>query len=161
MGSVGAKNLTAPIVVVSSFEELTAKSKETPNKIVVFNQPWDGDNVSLTFDVVQKGASEAAKVGAIGCLIRSATPFSLGTMHVGVVQYQSGVSRIPVASITVEDAEYLYSLYSVGSVRDTLSILTIPSKQALSLTWMLKQTLTQRQTISLLRLKAPPNRMSL
>jgi len=116
VGSVGA-NFTSEFVVVKSFEEL--RTTPTANgRVVVFNNPWvDG---ATAMDFVSNGATEAAKVGAVGCLVRSATPFSLGTMHAGAVVYADGVPHIPCASITVEEAVTLQGLYDrkrVASVR--------------------------------------------
>lgn len=53
------------------------------------------------------GASEASKLGAIATLVRSVTPFSMSTLHTGWQDYDSGVTEIPTASITKEDARLL------------------------------------------------------
>jgi len=106
VGSVGA-NFTADFVVVNSTEAL--KSVVATGKLVVFNTIWVDSASAKT--VERTGASLAAQAGAIGCLIRSTTPFSLGTMHVGVVQYALGVEKIPCASITAEEADTLQGLY--------------------------------------------------
>lgn len=85
---------------------------QVKGKIVVYNQPY----VSYAETVVYrtKGASEASKNGAVAALIRSITPFSLNTPHTGQQDYIDGVPKIPVACITVEDAELLDRLYKRG-----------------------------------------------
>jgi len=92
---------------VPDFE--TLKTTDCNGKIVVINPEWDAETASL---VVRQGASEAARFGAVGCLVRSASPFSLGTMHVGVVEYEDGLARIPVATITSEEASTLQGLFT-------------------------------------------------
>lgn len=112
--SVGTQNTTAKAIVVSSFDDLHAKAKQglTQGKIIVYNQscdwvaqPVNCYGVSVQYRV--NGAAEAAKVGGIAALVRSVTSFSLYTPHTGEQGYQDGIPQIPVASITVEDAELL------------------------------------------------------
>jgi len=115
VGTVGA-NLTAPFVVVQSLEQLSLSGGWIDGKIVVFDQPWTENLTSLT--VVTDGASAAAAAGAVGCLVKSATPFSMATMHVGVVNYRNDVPKIPCASITVEDALNLAMIYESNRVTE-------------------------------------------
>jgi carboxypeptidase Q len=107
VGSVGG-NFTSEFVVVADFEELL-NTPTAAGRLVVFNTPWVDGETSM--NVVRNAAIEAARAGAIGCLVRSATPFSLGTMHTGAVEYAVGVTPIPCASITVEEATTLQGLY--------------------------------------------------
>lgn len=53
------------------------------------------------------GASRASKYGAIGALVKSVTPDSIQSVHTGIQHYASDVRKIPVAAMTVEDAEML------------------------------------------------------
>ncbi|KAL1477516.1 hypothetical protein MTO96_035673 [Rhipicephalus appendiculatus] len=75
--------ITAPILVVDSFEELHENRHKAIGKIVVFNQKF------VSYDVTSKyrkrGPEEAAKAGAVAVLVRSVTPFSIATPHTGVV----------------------------------------------------------------------------
>ncbi len=118
-GSVGtpAEGITAPVLVVSSFAELTARATEAPGKIVVYDAPFTdyGETVAYRW----AGAKEAARVGAVAALVRSITPTSLSTPHTGGMGYDDGVPPIPpipAAAITVEDAATLHRLAQQGNV---------------------------------------------
>ena len=105
--SVGTpkKGITAPVLVVRSFEELKQRAAEARGKIVLFNAPFV--NYGETVAYRTRGASEAARAGAVASLIRSITPFGLQTPHTGMLTYTDGVPKIPHAAITIEDADKL------------------------------------------------------
>ncbi|XP_077534761.1 carboxypeptidase Q-like [Haemaphysalis longicornis] len=113
-GSIGTPpgGLTAPVFVVSSFEELERNSSQAKGKIVVFNQKYRGYAKSVAYRF--GGASAAARAGAIAALVRSVTPLSINSPHTGMMQYDDNVTKIPAASITVEDAELLARLQGRG-----------------------------------------------
>ncbi len=106
-GSVATplRGITAPVLVVSSFDDLAANAHRARDRIVLFNAPFTtyGETVRYRW----AGASAAAKVGAVASLVRSVTPHSLHTPHTGAMGYEDDVARIPHAAITVEDAELL------------------------------------------------------
>lgn len=106
-GSVATpkKGITAPVLVVRNFDELQQRADEARGKIVLFNAPFVSYGETVAYR--HRGASQAAKAGAVASLIRSVTPFSLQTPHTGMMDYEDGVPRIPCAAITVEDAERL------------------------------------------------------
>ena len=113
--SVGTprEGLTAPVVVVRSFEELTALGREkVEGKIVAFAPDWEGYGRTVRFR--SSGASAAAKLGAVAVLVRSATGRSLASPHTGALDYEEGAPKIPAASITVEDAEWLRRMAAAG-----------------------------------------------
>jgi carboxypeptidase Q len=56
------------------------------------------------------GADNAAKYGAVGALVRSVASFSIYSVHAGG-QYSKA---IPIAAITVEDAEMLQRMQNRG-----------------------------------------------
>lgn len=97
------------VVVVESFDEFDKLDENVVRgKIVVFVPEWVSYGVTVKYR--SKGASEASKKGAIAALVRSITPFSIGSPHTGMQTYE-GVVKIPVAALTVEDAEMLLRLY--------------------------------------------------
>ena len=96
------KGITAPVIVVGSFDELTRRAAEAKGKIVLFDVPFTNYGETVAYRV--GGASAAARVGAVAALVRSVTPMSLRTPHTGVMLYDSTVAKIPTAAITVEDA---------------------------------------------------------
>ncbi|XP_016053951.1 PREDICTED: carboxypeptidase Q [Miniopterus natalensis] len=107
------EGIIAEVLVVTSFDELKRRAQEAKGKIVVYNQPFT--NYSSTVRYRVRGAVEAAKVGALASLIRSVTPFSIYSPHTGIQEYQDGVPKIPTACITVEDAEMMSRMVSLGN----------------------------------------------
>lgn len=117
-----AGGITAPVLVVTNFAELTARADEAKGRIVVFNAPFTsyGDSVRYRWS----GAVEAARVGAVASATRSITPFSLRTPHTGMMRYEDAVPRIPHFALATEDAERLARMQSRGQtpvLRVTLS----------------------------------------
>jgi len=107
------EGITAPAVVVESFDELEALAREeVDGKIVVYAYSWDGYGSAWPYRA--HGASRAAAKGAAGVLIRSATGRSLGAPHTGAMRYDEEQPKIPAAAITVEDAEWLKRLAALG-----------------------------------------------
>ena len=100
--SIGTKatGVTAPIVVVSSFEEL--EDTDVRNKIVVYNTPFAGYGKTVSYRT--QGPTKAAEKGAVAALVRSVTSRSLSTPHTGSTRYKKD-AKIPAAAITIEDAE--------------------------------------------------------
>jgi len=113
-GSVGTPEggIEADLLVVSTFEELEAHGAAAAGRIVVWNAPWDGYGPTVQYRT--KGASAASKAGALASLTRSVTPVSLSTPHTGNQRYAEGVTPIPTAAITVEDAERFARLQAAG-----------------------------------------------
>ena len=113
--------ITADVLVVGSFSDLTAKAAHASGKIVLYDVPFT--NYGETVQYRARGAVAAAKVGAVGALVRSVTPYSQRTPHTGGMSYDSTVRRIPAAAITVEDAEMIHRLVDRGErVRVTLEM---------------------------------------
>ena len=54
-----------------------------------------GSGYGQTVEYRGRGASRAAKYGAVGVLVRSVTAHSLRTPHTGAMNYEEGVARIP------------------------------------------------------------------
>jgi carboxypeptidase Q len=118
-GSVGTgpEGITAEVLIVDSFEDLKTKADQAKGKIVLFNAPFVEYGQTVVFRV--RGATEAAKVGAVASLVRSVGPFSMQTPHTGMMAYEDkSVPEIPHAAITVEDSLLFERMQSRGeSVR--------------------------------------------
>ncbi|EGC38122.1 hypothetical protein DICPUDRAFT_86669 [Dictyostelium purpureum] len=112
LGGSIAGNVTAPVLVVSSFDELDQVKDQVPGKIVLFNAIFT--NYSSTVQYRGGGASAAAKYGGVAALVRSITPYSLGTPHTGVMWYNSAYPKVPTAAITLEDADLIQNLVNLG-----------------------------------------------
>ena len=113
-GSVGTggKELEGEVLVVSNFDELKERAKDAKGKIVLYNVPFT--TYGKTVQYRYKGASEAAKVGAIASLVRSVGPYSMNTPHTGTSAYEDGVKKIPHAAITLEDAAMMGRMSRLG-----------------------------------------------
>jgi carboxypeptidase Q len=112
--SVGtpAEGITAEAVVVRSFAELDRLGEQVRGKIVVYNAPFV--NYGATVEYRLRGASRAARYGAVAALVRSITPVSLQTPHTGAMNYDPEQPKIPVAAVTIEVAEFLQRMNDRG-----------------------------------------------
>jgi hypothetical protein len=108
-GSVGTdgKRITAEVVEVKSFDELKALGEDkVRGKIVFFNKPLDATLINTGaaygggYPIRGQGPSEAAKLGAVACLIRSLTLADDNYPHTGATNYEEGVKRIPAAALS-------------------------------------------------------------
>jgi carboxypeptidase Q len=106
-GSIGTprQGVTAPVLVVTSFDDLRRRAAEARGKIVLFDVPFTTYPETVKYRVT--GAAAAARAGAVACLIRSVAAFSIRSPHTGVMLYDSTVTRIPAAALSVEDAMML------------------------------------------------------
>jgi hypothetical protein len=105
--------LTAPLVVVRDEKELQALGRDNvAGKIVVYASDWEGYGRTVRFRT--SGASDAAKLGAVAALVRSATGRSIASPHTGSLSYAEGVPQIPAAAISVEDAMWLRRMAAAG-----------------------------------------------
>lgn len=71
--------------MVTSFDDLKQNKDKVAGKIVVYAVPWI--DYPTTVEYRSSGASEAAKYGAVACLVRSVTPFSIESPHTGTLSY--------------------------------------------------------------------------
>jgi len=113
--SVGTppEGVTAPVVVVGSFEELEALGREgVEGKIVLYAVEWEGYGRTVQFR--SRGPSRAAALGAVAALTRSATGHSLETPHTGALSYDEEQPKIPAAAVTVEDAAWMRRMAELG-----------------------------------------------
>lgn len=114
-GSVGSKEpIHAEIIEVKSIQELKDLPEQSvKGKIVFFNKAMDpllintGAAYGGAWDIRGNGPSEAAKKGAIACIIRSLTLADDRFAHTGSTNYEDGVNKIPAAALSSVDAREL------------------------------------------------------
>ena len=128
-GSIGTPpgGITAEVLVVKDFADLKGRAAQAVGKIVLFNAPFV--TYGETVQYRGHGAIEAARVGAVACLVRSITPFSIQSPHTGAMSYSNGIPEIPAAAITVEDAEMMRRMAHRGEkvvVHLSMSAMTLP-----------------------------------
>lgn len=113
-GSVGTPpaGVTAPVLVVTSFDELTRRAADARGRIVLFDVPFTTYGETVRYRGV--GAVAAARAGAVAMLVRSVTPHSVDSPHTGALRYDPAVARIPAAAVTVEDAMLMHRLQDRG-----------------------------------------------
>jgi hypothetical protein len=113
------EGITAEVVEVSSLDEAKSLGSRGAGKIVLFNRRiypngtgdrGYGAGAALRYS----GAVTAAKVGAVGMLIRSLATADLRLPHTGAMAYEEGVPRIPAAAISPEDAELIHRFLAAG-----------------------------------------------
>jgi carboxypeptidase Q len=132
-GSVGTppEGIEAEVMVVSSFDELTARASEARGKIVLFDAPFV--NYGQTVQFRTNGASAAARAGAVASLIRSVASYSMKTPHTGGMRYDTALPRIPHAALSVEDAMMIHRMVDRGErvrVRLAMEARTLPDAQS-------------------------------
>jgi carboxypeptidase Q len=120
-GSVGtpAGGITAPVLVVSSFDDLQQHAAQAKGKIVLFDHAFPTDVSPMegyrAANVYRGGSpAAAAKVGAVATLIRSIESFSIQSPHTGGTRYDSTTAKIPAAALSIEDAEMLHRMQDRG-----------------------------------------------
>jgi carboxypeptidase Q len=102
----------ADVLVVDSFDDLTARASAATGKVVLFNVPFTSYGQTVVYR--RTGAARAAAAGAIAMLLRSVGPTGLRTPHTGVMDYDARVRRIPAAAIAAEDADRFKRLQDRG-----------------------------------------------
>ncbi len=118
-GSVGTglEGVAANVVEVKNFDELKSLgTQKVKGKIVFFNRPMDPTQIQ-TFSayggaVNQRGsgASEAAKYGAVGVIVRSMGVNQEDYPHTGGLRYETGVPMIPAMAVSTKHADLLSRL---------------------------------------------------
>lgn len=112
----GPNGLLGNVVEVKSIDELKKLGAQVKGKIVFFNGPMDPTIVdafaAYSGAVSQRssGAAEAAKLGAIGTLVRSMNNQIDDFAHTGNQRYAANMPTIPALAISTQDAELLSSL---------------------------------------------------
>lgn len=122
--------LAAEIVVVNDFAQLNQLGRKgVEGKIVLFNYKFDremqasgfgGGAYSAAVQYRFGGAMAAARLGAIAVLVRSAGGSQNRLVHTGSMGYTDGVTKIPGAAVSFEDAETIAYLSKFGRVKINL-----------------------------------------
>jgi carboxypeptidase Q len=119
----GSKGITAPVILINSFDELEEKKDSIKGKIVFYNYKFN-DTFIKTFrsyaDAVRyrgAGASRAAKHGAVAVLVRSMSHATDNHPHTGAMNYNDSFPKIPAAAIGLRDADKLAEALSGNQIR--------------------------------------------
>lgn len=116
----GAKGITAPLIKINHIDDLKRMNPaDVKGKIVFYNFKFDQTNVN-TFEsygpcvYYRWGApSEAAKLGAIGVVIRSVSSAFDDKPHTGSISYDKKYPSIPAVAISNLDADRLEKMMEV------------------------------------------------
>jgi carboxypeptidase Q len=130
--STPADGLTADVVTVDTFDELTALGREkVSGKIVLFNELFDKQKAAAGQAFVAYGEAvryraagpkAAADLGALAALVRTVGSADYRLPHTGA----SFAAGIPAAAVTAEDADLIVHLAAQGKVR--MHLLLTPQK---------------------------------
>lgn len=123
-GSVGTSGLPieADVIAATTVDELKGLSRERVAGRIVFLydrmlETRDGMDYGPTVRNRGQGAIEAAKLGAVGLVIRAVGSEDADRPHTGAMRYASGVPRIPAFAIGNVSADRLLDRYAHGPVR--------------------------------------------
>lgn len=119
--------IEAQVIEVKSLEEVAQLGKEKiSGKIVFFNRPMNPVHIHTgaayggAVDQRTRGASVAAKYGAVGVVVRSMTLALDDQPHTGAMNYNDSFPKIPACAISTKGAEELSKLLRLimaGSIK--------------------------------------------
>jgi hypothetical protein len=121
-GATPPAGITAPVIVVQSFDELKARAAEVKGRIVLFDVPFDqhmadrglaGQAYGQGSAYRTAGPRMAAEMGAAAALVRSVGGAAYRIAHTGASGMQDD-ARIPAAAVTIEDALLMTRLAKRG-----------------------------------------------
>jgi carboxypeptidase Q len=120
-GSVGTKagGIEAEVIEVASLDAIEKLDpKDVKGKIVFFHvvmeREKDGSGYGKAVRVRGAGAIAAAKLGAIGVVIRSIGTDGYRAPHTGAMRYDPKVEKIPAAALAIPDADLLHRVIAQG-----------------------------------------------
>jgi Zn-dependent M28 family amino/carboxypeptidase len=119
-GSVGTPEggVEAEVFEVWDLDAVEAAGEALRGKIVLYNRPMRAgggpDGYGSVAQLRARGASAAARYGAVAMLIRSLGTADYRLPHTGALRYADDVEKIPAAAIAVEDAALLSRLIQAG-----------------------------------------------
>ena len=127
-GSIGTgeQPVEADIVAVTTIDELQRMSRSDIEGRIVFLydrmlETRDGMDYGPTVRNRREGAIAAAKLGAVGVVIRAVGSEDEDRPHTGGMRYANGVPRIPAFAIGNRSADRVLDAYARGPVRMRLS----------------------------------------
>jgi carboxypeptidase Q len=139
--STSPTGLTAPVVVIDSFDQLNTKpSGSLKGKIVLFNRPFDKELTAAGHPIdayaqsaVYRaiGPSTASRLGAVAVIVRTVAGEDFRLPHTGLTVFEQDVTPIPAAAVTSEDADLIAILAQQGPVvmRLTLTPQNLPPRE--------------------------------
>lgn len=120
-GSVGTRpgGVEAEVIEVASLEAIEKLDPEdVKGKIVFFHvvmeREKDGSGYGKAVGVRGKGAIAAARLGAVGVVIRSIGTDQNRAPHTGAMRYDAKVEKIPAAALAIPDADRLHRVIAQG-----------------------------------------------
>jgi len=117
--SVGTpkEGVEAGVVEVQSLDEVDKLGAAVRGKIVFYNRRMDATGTSAfraygkAVDQRYRGASAAARQGAVAVLVRSMTTLpDDDNPHTGMLRYEDGIAMIPAAALSTHSANELAAL---------------------------------------------------
>lgn len=129
-GATPAAGLTAPLIIVKSFEELKARAAQVKGAIVLIDTPFDQEMAErglagVTYGQGSRfrfnGPKAAADLGAAAALVRSVGGANFRIPHAGATGLDDN-KRIPAAAVTVEDALLIGRLAARGPMKMHLTL---------------------------------------
>ena len=130
--------ITAEVVVVNSFDELTSLGREkVSGKIVLFNVVFDkqkakngmaGEAYGEAVAYRGGGAKAAAELGAVASLVRSVGNADYRLPHTG----WNAAAGIPAGAVSSEDADLMARLAAQGKIRIHLTMTSQTGQEVIS-----------------------------
>ena len=109
----GPKGLSAPAIMISSFEELEQRKDQVKGKIVFYTYKFNpryvrtGTAYAEAGKYRSQGPSLAAKYGAVGVVVRSMSHSTDNDPHTGALSYNDSFPKIPAVAIGLRDADLM------------------------------------------------------
>jgi carboxypeptidase Q len=117
-----SKTVNADVIEIKNFDDLADKKDLVKNKIVFYNYPFNQKFIKTFLaygDAVRyrsAGPSRAAKLGAIGVIVRSMSESTDNYPHTGSLNYNDSFPKIPAVAIGLQDADWLSNALKTNRV---------------------------------------------